>query len=111
MSTHRYSIVGQKHRGFDSHLTGIPAGTSVVLIREPDNPYDPSAIAVWIGGNHVGYLPGKGDLNKDLARYIDAKGRASDQKGLALDAKFVRSPNTAYPQVEVDLQTPERPAQ
>jgi hypothetical protein len=29
-----------------------------VLAAEPDNPYDPNAIAVWVQGLKVGYLVG-----------------------------------------------------
>jgi HIRAN domain len=106
----RYSIVGQKHLGLDSHLVGILPGTPVVLVREPTNAYDPNAVQVWIDGKRVGYIP-KADAAK-LAPVIDKIGRdfGTDvlaQDGLAvikqkaIDAVFARSPNSAYPQCDV----------
>jgi len=38
----------------------LPVGTPVKLVREPDNPYDPFAIAVFVDGRHIGYIPNKG---------------------------------------------------
>ncbi len=107
----RYSIVGQTKRGLDSHLTGTLPGTAVTLVREPDNKFDANAIMVWIDGKHVGYVPAKN--NAALAQFIDASGAAwlepqpngavadSATVRRAIEAKFVRSPNSAYPQVEV----------
>ena len=103
-----YSIVGQKHRGFDSHLVGILPGTPVTLVREPDNKFDPNAVMVWIDGKHVGYIPSK--ENKALAEFIDQTGFPSQWEESdsvmvnvrnAINAKFIRSPNSAYPMVEV----------
>lgn len=103
----KYSIVGQKHRGLDPYLPGIMPGVAVALIREPNNPHDANAVAVWIEGKHVGYLS-KND-NRTIARFIDEQG--ADIGGLAMDAKptgtkwiaatFRRSPNSSYPQVEI----------
>lgn len=49
-----------------SDLTGIEIGDPAVLVAEPDNPYDSSAIAVWVRGRHVGYL--QRELAARLAR-------------------------------------------
>lgn len=50
------------------------------LIREPDNPHDPNAISVSLGGVwHMGYIPS--ELAKDLAPLMDA--------GRVFDAEFV----------------------
>lgn len=107
-----YSIVGQKHRNLDSYLVGVLPGTPVVLVREPLNPFDKNAIAVWIGGQKAGYIPMK--QNAALAAFIDQPGGESAPiDGMALDqamtgpevkaimGTFVRSPNSAYPMVEV----------
>ena len=107
----RYSIVGQKHLNLDPYLTGILPGTPVTLVREPTNRFDPNAVQVWIDGKVVGYIP-KADA-ATLAPLIDASGRdfGTDvlaQDGLdvvkqkAINAVFARSPNSAYPQVEVE---------
>jgi HIRAN domain len=109
-----YSIVGQKHRGFDPYLTGTLPGTPVVLVREPGNKFDPNAVMVWIDGKHVGYIPSKDAAA--LAPFIDQTGTpwqepvkmAADgvtgqivSHPRTISAVFVRSRNSAYPQVEV----------
>ena len=111
----RYSIVGQKFLDLDPYLTGIPAGIPAELVREPENQYDPNAIQVWIEGRRVGYIPKKD--NVALGKHMDRAGveKAMAKSGIAADASlghamritlaatFVRSPNSAYPQVELDL--------
>jgi hypothetical protein len=113
----RYSIVGQKNFGFtDSYMPGVTPGTPVTLVREPTNGYDPNAVQVWIYGKMVGYIPKT--TNAPLARFIDCTGKSwadtCAEHGIAFDANgptgaqrtikatFVRSTNSAYPQVEVD---------
>lgn len=111
----RYQIVGQKHKNRDKFLTGITAGVPALLVQEPQNPADPFAIAVYIDGKPVGYIPMKD--NQALARRIDAEGvswrEACVKAGLGFDAQaqpietktlhaiFVRSHNSSYPQVDV----------
>jgi hypothetical protein len=59
---------------------GCPDTGFYILIREPDNPHDPNAIAVSLGGVwHMGFIPR--DLAKDLAPLMDA--------GRVFDAEFV----------------------
>jgi hypothetical protein len=108
-----YSIVGQKNYGFtDAYMPGILPGTPVVLVREPDNKFDPNAVMVWIDGKHVGYIPSKDAAA--LAPFIEQTGHCVPDvtPGLAADsartsrkaiaAKFVRSPNPAYPQCQIE---------
>ena len=53
---------------------------SYALIREPDNPHDPNAIRVSLGGVwHMGYIPS--GLAAELAPIMDA--------GRIFDAEFV----------------------
>ena len=60
---------------------GCPDTGYYVLIREPDNPHDPNAISVSLGGAfRMGYIPSR--LAKDLAPQMDA--------GKDFDAEFVR---------------------
>lgn len=108
----RFSIVGQKHRNLDPYLPGIEAGCEALLVREPTNQHDPNAVAVWIDGTHVGYL--RKEDNGPIAKRIDDEGAkgakiAADQMPLLnpeprafMRATFRRSPNSAYPQVEID---------
>lgn len=108
--TKRYSIVGMNHRGTEQLVGAIAVGTSVILIREPDNKFDKNAIAVWVENGdyvHVGYLPK--NQNAALAARIDQNGigsfklaqDAAPSDVRSIPAKFVRSPNSAYPMVEV----------
>lgn len=45
-------------------------GTALELRREPDNPYDPDAIAVYCGGEQVGYVTA--ELADTFAEDLDA---------------------------------------
>ncbi len=102
-----YSIVGMQHRpNADSILAALEPGEAVTLVREPNNEHDANAVAVWVGGSKVGYIPSK--QNKALAAFIDQsqplRSLALDSGGepvRSLDAKFIRSPNSKYPMVQV----------
>ena len=112
----RFSIVGADRLNALGILAGLNDGVTIVLVREPDNKFDAFAVMVWADGKHVGYVPKK--QNRDLAALIDSKGRkwtapqpvlALDQKApdgatvyMALDAKFVRSPNSGFPMAAVE---------
>jgi hypothetical protein len=57
-------VVGESH--YQDALTAIVGGkrpesvripTQATLVPEPDNPYDPNAVAVYIDGRKVGHLP------------------------------------------------------
>lgn len=110
--TQRYSIVGTQFTGVpESFVAALKPGTPAVLVREPTNQYDANAIAVYVDGRRIGYVPKK--QNAVLAQFIDQKGRElTDAEPLALDAAlagakkaidatFVRSPNSGFPMVEV----------
>lgn len=112
----QYSIVGAKFRGLDPYLPGIEPGKDVVLVRDPGNRFDPNAIMVWMDGKHVGFLPSK--QNAGIAAAMDQREDPVDL--IALDAalspeardalgarpmlagKFIRSPNSGFPMVEID---------
>lgn len=110
-----YSIVGLDHCKTEAFVAALKPGIAATLAREPDNKFDKNAVAVWIDGVRVGYIPKK--QNVQLATLIDSKGKrwtapppvlGLDEKPpefttiyLALDAKFIRSPNSGYPMAEV----------
>jgi 2-keto-3-deoxy-6-phosphogluconate aldolase len=106
-----YSIVGMNFTKSEDFVKNLQAGMPVVLIREPTNAYDPNAVAVWIEGRRVGYIPKA--QNKVLAAFIDQAGDGAVGAGalMAMDqnpetcravtAKFIRSPNSHYPMVEL----------
>lgn len=111
-----YSIVGMEHQGTIGIVAALEPGVAVTLVREPENKFDKNAIAVWVDGQRVGYIPKA--QNVALAAHIDATGNhwappapvtpgpepmAADAAVTvyrAIEAKFVRSPNSGYPMVE-----------
>lgn len=101
----RYSIVGAERLGTqDAVATEIKEGAAALLIREPDNAFDPNAIMVWVDDRHVGYLAGK--QIKELAPYIDANGVTSNpypdyEMNKAVQATFLRSDNSRFPMVRL----------
>lgn len=118
MTTRTYSIVGMEHQHSTEIVAALQTGADVILVREPTNQYDPNAIAVWVDGKRIGYIPKA--QNKVLAGFIDGTGHnvlpygddpnvvsmafdtnvcQTGRKGIP--AKFVRSPNSGYPLVEV----------
>src|SRR5437016_1584714 len=107
----RYSIVGTQFTGggesIVTFVASLKPGVPALLVREPGNQYDKNAIAVYVDGKKIGYVPKK--QNAVLAQFIDQNGIVRD---LAMDATlptteraiaatFVRSPNSNYPMVEV----------
>jgi hypothetical protein len=108
-----YSIVASDYiEGADAFIKTLAVGVQATLVREPANEHDLNAVAVWVEGRKVGYLPKK--QNVAIAAFIDQTGEISPIGGLAMDgkviesgygkaihAKFIRSPNSGYPQVQV----------
>jgi hypothetical protein len=58
----------------------MKVGDALVLVREPDNPYDAKAIRVEWQGHKLGYVPRR--ENADIARLMD--------KGAILQARISR---------------------
>ncbi len=68
-----YSIVASNHiDGAAEFIKTLAPGQPVVLVREPSNEHDRNAVAVWIAGRKVGYIPMK--QNVVLAQFIDHAG-------------------------------------
>lgn len=67
-------IVGSRyHKDAIKRLSRMPVGAPVTLRREPDNPYDSRAVAVFSAGDagvHLGYVPR--DRAAQLASAMDA---------------------------------------
>lgn len=79
----------QYHEGMRREVAStLRAGQSVLLIREPENPYDDQAIAVrTVGGRMIGYVPR--DLNPVPSIIAD--------QGVRLEAEIVAVDHTAPP--------------
>ena len=72
--------------GFNKIMSGIDAGSPVILEREPDNRYDGNAIRICTeDGDKLGYIPQ--ERNKYLAMIMDSgadiRGRITDKTGFA----------------------------
>lgn len=96
-----YSIVAINHAKAEEFVKTLVSGVVATLVREPENPFDCNAVAVWVEGRRIGYIPKK--QNTVLAQFIDQSGMAMDSVAGAkgLPGKFIRSPNSGYPMVEV----------
>lgn len=103
-----YSIVGMNYIKTEDIVAALKPGAAITLVREPNNEHDKNAVAVWANGQRVGYIPKKQNLV--LAQFIDQQpirsmafdsGTGFKTDVRAVDAKFVRSPNSGYPMVEV----------
>jgi hypothetical protein len=64
------TVVGTKYRGPEAiaALARLRPGDQLRLVREPSNPHDPDAVAVYSGTMHIGYIP-RG-VNRDVADRI-----------------------------------------
>jgi hypothetical protein len=58
----------------------LQVGEKLHLKREPCNPHDPYAVAVWFRNEHLGYVPRR--ENRTLAKLMD--------QGIPLEASLIR---------------------
>lgn len=63
-----YDLVGESR--YQSALLWCDPGMPAQLVREPDNPHDPNAIAVWSGKDTLGYIAAGEAM--ELAPVLDA---------------------------------------
>jgi single-stranded-DNA-specific exonuclease len=61
--------MGVSFEGRQDFVSGLTPGHELELKRQPDNPVDPNAIAVWYGGWQLGFL--RKQIAKHLAPLID----------------------------------------
>lgn len=88
-----YTMVGMQFRGTEDMVRAMEPGTSLGLIREPDNPHDPNAVAVYRGQMHLAYV--KGTEARGLAKSMDAAGQTQIEGVYKVTGE-------RWPQVEVD---------
>lgn len=51
-------LTGVTHEGRQARVRALVPGARVALVREPDNPHDPRAVAVHdLAGNSLGFIP------------------------------------------------------
>ena len=66
-------LVGVSFEGRQDTIAGLRVGTDLVLERQPENQYDPNAIAVRYGALQLGFV--RKEIAKHLAPLIDAGAR------------------------------------
>ena len=49
--------------------TDVAAGMSLRLVRDPSNPYDSKAVAVWVNQRQIGYVPA--EYAAQISKYLD----------------------------------------
>jgi hypothetical protein len=65
----RFHIAGfQFHEGPEL-IEHLEPGCELSLVREPKNPHDQRAVALYSGDAHIGYVPR--DRNRTIARMLD----------------------------------------
>ncbi len=65
-----FFIAGFQHHDGALQLDQLKAGKKLDLVPEPDNPYDPDAVAIMRKGAKLGYVPkGKNSLVSLLTFY------------------------------------------
>jgi len=72
-------IVGVSFEGRQNVVAGLLPGNGLALVREPDNPHDPNAIAVRFGLLHLGYL--RRQIAHRLATNVDRGDRYTASVG------------------------------
>jgi hypothetical protein len=70
MTTARFELAGVQHRLMEFQSAKVSINDELVLKPEPDNQFDPHAIAVYKDTLKVGYVPRKD--NKDIYAYVMA---------------------------------------
>jgi HIRAN domain len=88
-----YTMVGMQYRGSEKIVAAMSSGEPLTLRREPDNPHDLNAVAVYSGRTHIAYI--KGIEARKLACEMDAK-------QLPFINGVFRITADRWPQVEVD---------
>jgi hypothetical protein len=66
----RAAVAGYAYYVVPGQTEALRPGDPVELIREPDNPADPDAIALHWQGQKIGYVPR--DYNQPIAQRLDA---------------------------------------
>lgn len=63
-----FYIAGFQYHDGTQVLSKLKPGTKLKLVAEPDNPYDPNAVAIFRKGTHLGYVPQ--NLNDTLSQLL-----------------------------------------
>jgi len=71
----KFFIAGVQHRvGAVATIKELMEGDLITLKPEPENKYDSNAIAIYSGGDHIGYVPKKFSAEISAAMEIEELG-------------------------------------
>jgi len=84
-SSRAYTVGLVGERNYQAAIAAVGEGEAVVLLHEPDNPYDARAIAAVCHGDTIGYLPREGWLTDALLE--EEKGAKATIRRLTRGAK------------------------
>jgi hypothetical protein len=90
----RSPLAGFRHYEGPDAYAALHAGERLVLVREPDNPYDANAVRVEWRGRMLGYVPQR--ENAAVARHLD--------RGTGLEARIVSLRENRNRTVRIELE-------
>ena len=83
-------VAGFSHWYGDEVMHKLRPGAKLRMVAEPDNPYDPNAIALYKGKTKIGYVPR--DRNSALAQLLHFG------HGQVFECRVTRVDPTAHPE-------------
>ena len=90
----RANVAGFRYYGGNRVLSRINAGDTVIMRREPRNPYDRRAIALYWGNEKLGYIPRADNLV--IANLLD--------QGASLKARVMKKKIRGNPHEMIEIQ-------
>lgn len=67
----RFSVAGVQYSDYQKIKGPVKVGTVLRAMREPKNPHDALAIALYYGAHRIGYIP-KGNLKATIMKHKEA---------------------------------------
>lgn len=96
----RFYVAGVQFRpGAAEVIRGIKEGDELELIPEPTNKYDPNAVAIYFGEDHIGYVPKK--FSSEISAMIET------EPDTTCVATQVNPKNKMWEMLEVEIIKPE----
>ena len=95
---HYFYVRGFQYYEGENLFPKMKLGESLDLVREPDNKFDESAIAVFFQNQKIGFIPA--ESNETLSKLIDVK--ALD---LYAEITELNEENTAWDKLEIGIFT------
>lgn len=67
----RFSVAGVQYSDYQKIKGPVKIGTVLRAMREPKNPHDPKAIALYYGAHRIGYVP-NGNMKTTIIKHKQA---------------------------------------